>query len=60
MKKICCCLKGKYIMFEVNWFEYIILKNIFKKKRYQITTSHKFRGQRINTIIYDEVCEFKK
>jgi predicted ribonuclease YlaK len=54
MKKIYWNLLGKEVMFNVNWFEYWILKRIFKKKKYEVLKSQQIRGQKIDVVIVDE------
>jgi len=61
MKKIYWNLLGKEVMFNVNWFEYHILKRVFKKKKYKLLRSKQIRGQKIDIVIVDEACrEFKQ
>jgi hypothetical protein len=54
MKKIYWNLLGKEVMFNVNWFEYLILKRIFKNKKYEVLKSQQIRGQKIDVVIVDE------
>jgi hypothetical protein len=54
VKKIYWNLLGKEVMFNVNWFEYLILKRIFKNKKYEVLKSQQIRGQKIDVVIVDE------
>jgi hypothetical protein len=54
MKKIYWNLLGKEVIFNVNWFEYLILKRIFKNKKYEVLKSQQIRGQKIDVVIVDE------
>jgi hypothetical protein len=54
MKKIYWNLLGKEVMFNVNWFEYLILKRIFKNKKYEVLKSKQIRGQKIDVVMVDE------
>ena len=54
MKKIYWNLFGREVIFNVNWFEFIILKHIFRKKKYKILKSKQIQGKKINLIICDE------
>jgi len=57
MKKILWYLWEKKVMFNVNWFEYLILKNIFNKQKYKILKSKEIRGYQLNAVIFDEAME---
>jgi len=54
MKKIQWFLFEHTITFNLNWFEYLILANIFKKEKYQIKPN-KIRGYTAHTVIMDEI-----
>jgi hypothetical protein len=54
VKKIYWNLLGKEVIFNVNWFEYLILKRIFKNKKYEVLKSQQIRGQKIDVVIVDE------
>ena len=54
MKKIFWYIYGKEIMFNVNWLEFVVLKNIFKKKKYQIKKIE-LRGKKIDLLVCDEI-----
>ena len=58
MKKIIWLFQDKNITFEVNWLEFIILKNIYKKQKYKINQT-KFKGKDYNYVLIDEGCELK-
>jgi hypothetical protein len=57
MKKILWCLPEREISFELNWFEYFILKRIFNKRKYTLLKRDKIKGQRFNTAVIDEFCD---
>ena len=56
MKKMYWNLYGKEVMFTVNWFEYLVLKRIFEKKKYEILKPN--RGRKIDLVISDEAADF--
>ena len=54
MKKIYWNVKGIEIIFNLNWFEYLILKRIFEKQKYYIPNAKQLRGQKIDLVMVDE------
>ena len=58
MKSIYWNLCGKEVMFNVNWFEYLILKRIFEKKKYEVLKSKQLRGQKMDVVIIEEASNF--
>ena len=57
MKKIYWNLFGKEVIFNLNWFEYLVLKRIFKKKKYKLLKSKQIRGQKLDVVIVDEAVK---
>ena len=57
--KICWILFGKEIMFDVNWLEYLVLKRIFKKRKYEFLKSKQIRRQK-TYVTFDEASTFPK
>lgn len=55
MKKIYWNILGREVLFNINNIEYIILKNIFKRKKYKILKKEEIRGYNANVVIYDEL-----
>jgi len=53
MKLILWILPEREIRFNVTWIEYLILRNIFKKKKYEIIKKE-LRGERADVVIYEE------
>jgi len=56
MKTICWIRTEGTIVFKVNWFEFIILKRVFKQKRYKVMKRSKaLIGRKVDVVIYDEI-----
>lgn len=54
MKKILWITLDRTIAFNVNWFEYIVLGNIFRKKKYTIKKNHRdLYGEHIDCYIIE-------
>ena len=60
MKKIYWNIIGKEVLFKINWFEFLILKNLFKKKKYEILKPKKLTGQKFDVVILDECENYQK
>jgi len=55
MKKIYWeLISGKSIVFKVNWLEFIILKRIFKKQKYEILEKNQIKGNKLDLVVHDE------
>ena len=54
MKKIYWYLFGREIIFNINYLEYLVLKRIFKNKKYEILRKEQVLGQKIDIVIIDE------
>jgi hypothetical protein len=57
-KLICWILKGKEILFKLNWLEYLVMKRIFNERNYKINTLPKLRGEKINLVVVDEYAKY--
>ena len=56
MKKILWISLDRTIAFNVNWFEYIVLGNILKKRKYIIKKNPcDLRGKAVDCLIVDGV-----
>lgn len=57
MKRILLILSSDEIIFNLNWFEYLILKRIMCKK--MKVQKLKFKGKSFNCVIIDEFSSLK-
>ena len=55
MKILWICFDRK-IEFNVNWLEYLVLKNIFNKKKYN-TQKVELKGRKYSMVICDEFAK---
>ena len=60
MKTIYWNYFGKEIFFSLNWFEYLILKRIFKKRKYKSLKPKELRGHKANIVMVDEISNEAK
>jgi len=54
MKQIFWITPRFKVRFKVNWFEYLVLKRIFKKKNAFVMDKRQFRGERAECMVVDE------
>ncbi len=52
-KKIIMLLKDASVSFNVNWFEYLILRKIFRQKRYNVHRNQ-IKGDSAHMVVIDE------
>jgi len=55
-KKIFWSFFGKEIIFNLNWFEYLIFRRVFSKRKYEVRfNSGIVKGLKLDLIVYDDV-----
>ena len=58
MKKIYWIMFDKEILFRLNWLEYLVMKHIFHKRKYDIKQSKKeIIGQKYDMLVVDELAK---
>ena len=54
-KIIYWCLYGRELVFRLNWFEFMVLKRVFKLNKYE-THKIEIEGQKADLVVVDEAA----